>query len=46
MDEHGTTRAVLGHAKIERPPTGVIEERPVSSLVLFDKEGKVVWKAP
>ena len=46
MDENGTTRATLGHAKIERPTTGVIEERPVSSLLLFDKEVKEVWKAP
>lgn len=46
MDENGTTRAVLGHTKIERPPTGVIERLPASSLVLFDKEAKVVWKAP
>lgn len=46
MDESGTTRAVLGHTKIERPATGVIEQLPASSLVLFDKEAKVVWKAP
>lgn len=46
MDEKGTTRAVLGHMKLEHPATGVAEERPVSSLVLFDKAAKVLWKAP
>jgi len=46
MDESGTTRAVLGHTKLEHPATGVAEERPVSSLVFFDKGAKVVWKAP
>ncbi|HKE56487.1 MAG TPA: hypothetical protein VKB46_07295 [Pyrinomonadaceae bacterium] len=45
-DENGTTRAVLGHTEIERPATGVVEQLPISSFVLFNKDAKVVWKAP
>jgi len=45
-DEKGNERAVLGHIKLERPATGVTEEHPTSSLVLFNKDGKVIWKAP
>lgn len=45
-DEKGTNRVALGHTKLEYPATGVVEERPPSSLVLFDKDGKVIWKAP
>ncbi len=40
------SRAVLGHTTLENPRTGVKEQRPPSSLVLFDKDGKVIWKAP
>ena len=46
MDEKGTTRVALGHTTIEFPATGVMEERPPSSLVLFKKDGKVIWQAP
>lgn len=45
-DERGTNRAALGHTEVEREATGVIEVRPPSSLVLFNKDGKVIWKAP
>lgn len=45
-DEKGTSRVVLGQTKLENKATGVTEERPLSSLVLFDKDGKVVWQAP
>ncbi len=38
--------AVLGSAKIKITSTGTVETRPESSLVLFDKGGKVVWSAP
>lgn len=44
-DEKGA-RAVLGYTTLERTATGVVEQRPASSLVLFDKEGKVLWKVP
>lgn len=46
MDEKGTARAVLGHTKLERKATEVVEQRPTSSLVLFDKNGKVIWQVP
>ncbi len=44
-DKDGNTRAVLGSTS---PRTMSIEtkRRPESSLVLFDKKGKVIWKAP
>jgi hypothetical protein len=45
-DPKGTTRVVVGHTKLERQATGVTEERPLSSIVLFNKEGGVIWKAP
>jgi hypothetical protein len=37
---------VLGTTGLERTQTGVIEQRPVNSLVRFGQDGKVVWKAP
>jgi hypothetical protein len=45
-DERGMSRAVLGGASLENKATGVKEQRPASSLILFDKDGKVIWKAP
>lgn len=39
-------RAVLGAIGLENPATGVREERPASSLVLFGRDGPVVWRAP
>lgn len=45
-DEKGTTRAVLGHTSLERKRTGAVEQLPASSLVLFDKDGQVIWNAP
>lgn len=41
-----TDRVVLGPVSLERSSTEVIERRPLSSLVLFDRDGKVIWKAP
>ena len=45
-DKKGKLRATLGRAGIETTRTGTIVERPESSLVLFDKAGKVIWSAP
>jgi hypothetical protein len=45
-DRDENPRAVPGHTSLERTRTGATEERPESSLVLFDKEGKVLWTAP
>lgn len=45
-DENGKPRAVLGHVDLVGTSEGRVEKRPASSLVLFDKDGKVLWKAP
>ncbi len=45
-DENEKERAVLGHAALEATATGTVEQRPASSLVLFDRDGKVIWKVP
>jgi hypothetical protein len=45
-DKTGQARTVLGAITLENPVTGVHERRPESSLALFDKDGKVVWRAP
>lgn len=45
-DGDGSKRAVLGKVDTEVIDTGEIRTRPESSLVLFDKEGRVVWSAP
>lgn len=39
-------RAVLGRIKLEATRSEAVQERPISSLVLFDKNGNVVWQAP
>ena len=44
-DENGY-RAVLGCTGIFNKRTGTIEKRPASSLILFDKEEKVIWSVP
>jgi hypothetical protein len=46
FEERGTSRAVLGMTELEKLRDGVIEKRPLSSLVLFNKDGKVIWQAP
>lgn len=45
-DAAGTARAVLGPTSLEAAKTGEIRTRPESSLVLFDKDGRVMWQAP
>ncbi len=39
-------RAVLGVTNLEVTKTGATQQTAPSSLVLFDKEGKVIWQAP
>ncbi len=46
FDNPQTLRAVLGKTNLEAVRSGSIETRPLSSLVLFDKEGKVLWQTP
>jgi len=45
-DKSEVVRSVLGTTSLEAKKTGVVEVRPESSLVLFNKAGKVIWKAP
>ena len=44
-DKKGTS-AVIGHAGLEKTVTWGVEQRPASSIVLFNKDGKVIWQAP
>ncbi len=45
-DKDGNKRAVLGSTSLETTDTGTVTKTAESSLVLFDKKGKVIWKAP
>lgn len=45
-DERARTRAVLGTTDLVTTRTGAETKTAVSSLVLFDKDGKVLWKTP
>lgn len=45
-DEDKKPRTILGHADLVTTRTGTVDRRPASSVVLFDKEGKVIWQAP
>ncbi len=45
-DEAGQSRAVLGCTDLETTTTGVVTKLPESSLVLFDKDGKVIHRVP
>jgi hypothetical protein len=46
FDKDGQSRAVLGRTELETIKTGTVEQRAESSLVLFDRDGKVLWQAP
>ena len=45
-DTNKQARAVLGYIGPEHIARGVADVRAPSSLVLLDKDGKVIWKAP
>jgi hypothetical protein len=45
-DEQGKTRATMGTTSPETTHTGATEQNAEFSLVLFDKQGKVLWQAP
>ena len=45
-DKDGNKRAVLGGTSLVTIGTGTEIKTAESSLVLFDKKGKVIWKAP
>jgi len=46
LDLEGNIRVSIGATSLTDYQTGSTIIRPVSSLVLFDKEGRVVWSAP
>ena len=46
LDDEKKPRAVLGSVDLNVIATGEIQKRPESSLVLFGKDGKVVYSAP
>jgi len=46
FDENRMKRAVLGRTALEVTRTGAVTELPESSLVLFAKDGKILWKTP
>jgi hypothetical protein len=45
LEESGVSRATVGYMELESAG-GVKIQRPASSLVLIDKDGKVMWNAP
>ena len=45
-DARGVPRAILGNSELEDSKTGANENTGPSSLVLFDKKGKVIWRMP
>ena len=47
IQKHNGAKAILGQTKLVDSQTRVVvEHRPVSSLVLINKDGKVIWSAP
>jgi hypothetical protein len=46
FDENWKKRVVIGRTALEVTRTGAVTELPESSLVLFDKDGRVLWKTP
>jgi hypothetical protein len=45
-DEKGKPRAVFGAMQLETTRTGATEETGPSSVTLFGKNGKLIWRAP
>jgi hypothetical protein len=45
-DDKGTIRAALGTIDLEEKQTGLTERRPLSSLTLFDQDGKLIRAIP
>jgi len=46
FDKDFNARVALGSIKLKDARTGVITNLPISSLVLFDERGKVLWRVP
>jgi len=45
-DNNAQTRLVLGTYEMTSRTRGTIEKRPESSMVMFNKDGKLIWSAP
>jgi hypothetical protein len=45
-DVQGLPGLVLGRIELKTRATGTVEQRSGASLVMFDKDGKVMWQAP
>lgn len=45
-DDRVRTRLALGYAELGMTKTGERVTRPESSIVLFDRDGKVIYKVP
>ncbi len=45
-DVTGQTRATFGTTEVVDKNKGILETRPVQSLVFFDSDGKLIWSAP
>jgi hypothetical protein len=45
LSEKGASQVVLGRIALGKPH-GVVEKRPLSSIVFLDKNDKVIWTAP
>ena len=46
LDKNRRTRATLGSTSLTGIKTGTVTTTTESSLVLFDKSGKVIWRTP
>lgn len=45
-DDKAQTRLVIGTTEMTNRIKGTIERRPESSIVMFNKDGKLLWSAP
>jgi hypothetical protein len=45
-DYKGNMRTVIGNTETVTPKTGVAHKHPISSIVLFNEKGDVLWSAP
>ena len=45
-DDQSRDRVILGCSSLISPKTGSVENRPPSSLVLFDRDGKAIFQTP
>jgi hypothetical protein len=46
IDKSGVGGALIGAGSLPISDVGIIEERPAGSLVLINREGRTIWRAP